>query len=125
MTSAVRVDGLRELARKLREVDDGTADLKAANKRAADVVADDAPRRARRKSGRMARSVRAAGQQTGAVVRAGYASLPHVPVQHYGWPAHGISPNPFLNDAAAAQQPKVIEIYSSEVGKLVARFDLD
>lgn len=125
MTSpSIRVEGADALRKALRNLEDGTKDLKAAHLDAAEIVATDARPRARRKSGRMAASVRAAGQAKQGVVRAGFAALPYVSIQHFGHPARNISPNPFLYDALDARSSQVVETYEKHVDNLITKHGL-
>lgn len=116
--STIRVEGLRELRAALRKAERDAGDLKAAGLEAARPVEETAKQKARRKTGRMAGTIRAAGQASGAVVRAGYASDPYVPVQHFGWPGHRIEPNPFLYDALDERRDEVFKIYQKRVDKI-------
>jgi len=115
---------LAELRRALRGVEGGLQDLKATHKKAAEVVAVDAVPRARRKTGAMAKSIRAAGQAKRGVVRAGFARMPYVPVQYYGWPKRNITPNPFLEDAASARLNDIYEVYEDGIDKVTKKHGL-
>lgn len=103
---------------------DGTNDLKAAHKAAAEIVERDAQPRARRKSGRMAGSIRSTGQAKQGVVRAGFASMPWVPIQHFGHAARNIAPNPFLYEALDARAGAVVTEYERQVDKLARKHGL-
>jgi hypothetical protein len=78
----IRVEGLRDLNRALRQFGDERLpkQVKAAARDAADIVAREASRRVPHRSGRLAASIRAGGQARGAVVRAGGARVPYA-----GW----------------------------------------
>lgn len=58
----VSVEGYPALRRALRDVEDGTNDLKAANLGAAEIVAERAEVLVPRRSGALAGSIRSAGQ---------------------------------------------------------------
>lgn len=121
---SIKVEGADKLHKALKQFADGTNDLKAAHKAAAQIVEKDAEPRARRKTGRMAGSVRSSGQAKQGVVRAGFASTPWVPVQHFGWAGHNISPNPFLYDALDARADAVVSEYETQVDDLARKHDL-
>jgi hypothetical protein len=114
----IEVD-LENLRRSLRGVDGGLSDLKATHKKAAEVVANDAKPRARRKTGRMADSIRAAGQARQGVVRAGFARLPYVPVHYFGWAKRGIQPSKFLDESIDNAEPVWIKIYEKDIDRLM------
>lgn len=107
----IRVEGLRELRKQLKAAGQSYADLKGVGLDAARIVSDAAKPIAPHLTGRLAGSIRPAGQAKGAVVRAGSAGIPYAGVIHFGWPAHSISPQPFLYEAADARVEQVRELY--------------
>jgi len=116
----VEVDGLRKLRRDLRALGDDLGDLKDANASTAQVVATEAARRAPTgRTGRLAgsgRGNRAAGRAT---VSFGGAKVPYAGPIHYGWPARGIEPQPFVTDAAVATEPIWLPAYLAAVDQAV------
>ena len=40
---------------------------------------------------------------------------------HWGWPAHGIAPHPFLSDAAVATEPAWSAVYAAAVADAIAQ----
>lgn len=119
----VKVTGLPAVRRTLRQLDLGTDDLKAANAAAASIVAAAAAARAPRRSGRLAASIRGNRAVGRATVKAGGAALPYAGPVHYGWPAHGIEPNPFVIDAAQATQPVWLAAYQADLDRLLDHLD--
>lgn len=115
----VRVDGLRKLRRELREFAGNCDDLKAANAAAAQIVATAAAAGAPRRSGRLAASVRGNRAVSRAQVRAGGAALPYAGPIHYGWPAHNITAQPFVTDAAQRTEPTWRAAYEAGVQQAV------
>lgn len=85
------------------------------------VAATHAPRR----SGRLAGSVRPGATQTSALARAGGARLRYAAPIHWGWPARGIRPQPFLVDAAHRTEPAWILTYQAAVARIVDRIHGD
>lgn len=90
----MRVRGLGELQATLRDI---AGDLAAAEAAAARIIAPAARAAAPKRSGLLAASVHAEG----ASVR---ASAPYAGVIHNGWPAHNISPSPFVRTGAERTQ---------------------
>lgn len=117
---AVHVEGLRELRRAIREAkDDLSKDaLKATHLEGATIVADEAERIVPRRSGDLASSIRPAGQQAKAVVRAGRKSIPYAGVIHFGWAGHNIEPQPFIYDALDHRADEVVDAYQRQVDKI-------
>ena len=100
MPATVRVEGVDRLRSTLRRAEIGLDDLKDANARAGQMVAQWGAVRAPRMTGRLGTSVRAARQAKAAVIVAGSAAVPYAGVIHWGWPAHNIAPQPWLSQAA-------------------------
>ena len=115
----IKVEGARELRKALKNVEDGTADLKSVHADAAHVVELRATQIVPRKTGRLAESIRSTGQARQGVVRAGKASVPYAGPIHFGWPAHNIAPQPFLYDALDQRATEVIDLYQQRVDKLI------
>jgi len=85
MTEAVKIEGLREFKRALKDVDSGLPKaLRLAFNDAADVVVSDAKPRVARRSGRAAGTVRAKSTQTKARVSGGGARAPYYPWLDFG-----------------------------------------
>ena len=118
---SIKVDGAKELQAALRKIEGGTKDLKAAHLAASEIVSVEGSRRAPKLTGRLAATVRAAGQARQGVVRAGFASVPYAGVIHFGWAGHNISPNPFLYDALDARSSEVIDTYEKHVDDLIKK----
>lgn len=116
-SAGVRVDGLRKLRRDLRQLPEGTADLKQANQRAGQLVVQAArpPRRSGKLSG-AGRASRAVGRVS---VLWGGAAVPYAGPIHWGWPSHNIAPQPFVVEAAQRTEPVWLEAYLEDVDKLL------
>jgi phage gpG-like protein len=114
----VTVQGVRRLARTLRDFGVGLDDLKDANASASALVARESAARAPHKSGALAKSVRGSRQAARAVVAAGGARVPYAGPIHWGWPARGIPARPFMLDAAQATQDTWLADYEAEIEKL-------
>lgn len=89
-TATVRVEGLDELRREIRKLDDGkslTDELKAANKRVGDIVVRRAQQRASalgRMQGAAGATLRSASQAARAVVTLGRAGVPFAMGAEFG-----------------------------------------
>ena len=123
---STQVEGVAEVRRALRKMQDGTADLKAIHAEAAKDVADTAktivPRGA---SGKLGASIRSTGQAGQGVVRAGKAAVPYAGPIHFGWPKHHIAPRPFLYEAADRRADEVKERFITGLNKLITDSGLD
>ena len=67
----------------------------------------------------MAGSIRPGRVKTRAVIRAGRAGVPYAGVQHYGWAARNIKPNPYLTDALATRQAAVLAELDAGLARLI------
>lgn len=120
---SIELIGGDELRRALRKFDDGLRDLRKVNEDAAEVVAERARSNAPRRSGRLASSIRAKATNTTGLVEAG-VGLAYGGVIHFGWPAHNISPQPFLYDALDERTQQVVEVYEQRVDDLITKYGL-
>lgn len=85
MAQAIRISGLREFNRNLRQLDRSLPKgLRLAGNKAADIVVTEAKPRVPRRTGRAAASVRAASTRTSARVRGGGAKVPYYPWLDFG-----------------------------------------
>jgi hypothetical protein len=131
MSKAVRIEGLKEVRSAIRGISDdmdrngAKGRLRVLNLEAAEVVKQKADGLVPRRTGKLARSVRAAASQKSARVRAGYQRVPYAGPIHFGWPARGIRPNPFLYDALDARRGQVVEVYERGIDRLIRDYDLD
>lgn len=121
----IGVVGLREFIKSLEALGVEVTDLKAAWNRVGNIVVKEAQSRAPKVSGALAGSIRANNAKGGATVRAGSARVPYAAVQHWGWPRHGIEGSHYLTEASEAKQQEVVDAITDELGKLVAKLDLN
>ena len=112
----VRVEGAKELRRTLRKAGIDVADLKTANAQAAAYVATASRGAARHRTGRMAASVRGNRAQARAVVT---SRLIYAPVQHFGWPGHHISPDPWVTETAQRTEPTWLDMYMRDLERVL------
>lgn len=118
----VKIEGLGKLIRKLSAAGVASQDLKDLMHSIGMLVVNDAnpPRR----SGSLAGTLRAGKGKTKAVVRAGGAKVPYAGVIHYGWPARGIKPNPFIIEALQRQRGNALGKMEQGIQELLRKNDL-
>ena len=110
----VEIEGLKELQRTMGRVSrkDVVREIRSANKQAADVVAQEAKRIVPVQTGRLKKSIGAQAQREAGYVKAGTPKgVPYAGSIHFGWPARGIAPQPFIYDALDARIDEVRETY--------------
>jgi len=129
----VRIEGLPDLRKKIRGITDdldrdgAKGALKDLNLDAAKVVEGKATAIIPRRTGKLASTLRAAGTQRQARVRAGYRrqGFNYAGPIHFGWYAQGIRPQPFLYDALDARRNQVLEVYDAGIDRLIKQYGLD
>ena len=109
------MDGLRRLRADLRRAGEDLRDLREVNRRAGELVARAAAPLARRRTGRLAGAGRAAAAANRVSVLWGGASVPYAGPLHWGWPARGITPDPFVSEAAQATEAAWLGMYQDEL----------
>ena len=118
----VRIVGLEPIVRDLDKAarKDARKAAKDASKAAAEVVVPEAKKLARELDGHLRGSIKAgATQKKGGYVKAGTpARVPYAGVQHFGWPAHGITPDPFIYDAMDSRISEVVAAYQKKFNEL-------
>ena len=118
----VSVEGARELRKALKTVgDEAKAGLKEVNVEVAEIVARAAVTRVPTQSGALRETIRAAGAQTRASVKAGFKKVPYAGPIHFGWPARNIAPQPFLYDALDARRGEVVDAYQNGMADLLKK----
>ncbi len=122
----LRLDGAKELRASLKRAGRDVADLKDANKAAADVVADQARKTAPvgPAPGHISETVRASGTQAAAIVRAGTARLPYGKPLHWGHKTAGVTPTkvpaqPWIYQAAVDTSAKWLPEYLQHIDRIV------
>ena len=127
--NSVKIEGAKELRRRLSVLDAGFDDLKQLHEDLAQMVADTAANRAPVRTGNLRETIRASGTKTAGRVRAGFKSkAPYAFPIHFGWATRPdankgwrggpISPNPFLYDALDERRGEVLNAYFQGVKKI-------
>jgi hypothetical protein len=119
----VQVRGAAEFRKAMKGMGADLKDLTAANKEAAELVARDARQRVPIRSGKLVGSIRTKATKTRAEVLAGSNTIPYAGVIHFGWPAHGIAPQPFLYDAADDRTDDVVNLYNERIEAMVRKVE--
>ncbi len=114
----VGVYGLRETIQAMEARGTAAKDLSLLMERVGRIVATGAKGLARRNSGTMANNIRPSRTKTKAVVRAGSARVPYAGVQHFGWAARNITPNPYLYEALDDRRTAVLDAFNREVAQI-------
>lgn len=107
----VKLDGIRELSRALKDSETGIADLKDANKNAAKIVQEFAASSVPVRTGALLASLRSGATKTAGVVRAGRKSVPYANPIHWGWFKRNIKPRFFISAPAKEAEPHWAEAY--------------
>lgn len=123
--SRIQVTGLKELTREIRKAGDKTLleDLKDANRQSAKLVESAARPRVPVRSGKLVASLRSSGTLRAGVIRLGKANVPYAGPIHFGWPAHGIHPQPFLYEALESKAHEVEALYKDRIERLAERLN--
>jgi hypothetical protein len=135
--SAIEVQGVKELTRQLRKMDDGTVkELKSIHIESANIVYRNAMPRVPVRSGKLKSTMRVSGSTRSGSVRAGgKRSAPYAGPIHFGWPNRPnmqkswyggpIRPNTFLYDALDARRSAVEDLFFRRVSKLAEKAGLN
>jgi len=118
MAQSIKATGVKELRRELRRMGNDLEDLKALNLDVATLVSDRAKDIVPRRTGNLADTIRPAGTKTAGRVRAGFKRVPYAGVIHFGFPARGIQPQPFLYDALDQRRGEVFDAYFKGVKEI-------
>lgn len=117
---SLQVEGGRALRAALKKAESDFKDLKAANKGAASIVAARARQTVPVKTGRLQRSIRAAGTKTSGMVRAGNnTTTKYANIIQWGWFRQNILPTFFLSTAATETEPVWIQQYAQNMNKII------
>ena len=146
---SAKVTGLRDLQRAMRKAPPGMRkELRKAGKASADVVRNRARRDVEHKSGRLAGSVRSNSGVKSASVSAGGARAPYAGPINYGWPGpqmsqmlarsssaywrrigeagvKGIQGSHYLDGAAQAELPRILDIYRDDILRVLRTISTD
>lgn len=119
----VEIEGMANLRRTVKAAGGDLKDFTALNKRVATVVAYRGQSTAPvgpPERGHIARTVRASGNRTAAIIRAGNnTTFPYANPIHWGWFRRGIKPNPWLSRAAQETESTWRRVYMDGINTIV------
>lgn len=118
----VEVAGARQLRKSLKAAGESLDDLKASHKQAAAIAARASADLAPRITGRLSRTIRAAGTASAGIVRAGTKAAPYAQAVHWGrayWPNKKspratrsyVKAQPFISQGARNSEGQWLPVY--------------
>lgn len=122
---AITVDA-RDLRRTIKRIESKELDdaLKAANKGAATVIADESEKHVPVTSGALKGSIRATGAKSVGSVKVGSkARVPYAGPIHYGWPARNIEPQEFVTEAIQQKLGDARDVYDELIAVVMAALE--
>lgn len=120
-SSVVHVEGARELRRTLKRAGGDMEDLKAANRAAARSIEPIAAGLAPKVTGALVGTLRVGATQKAGMLRVGKKLVPYAGPIHWGWPARGIKPHPFMSEAATDNEQIWMEAYMRDIDKALKK----
>lgn len=119
----VQVEGLKDLRRDLRALDrDALKQVQRSLKGSAEIVAAQARIDAPKRTGELARSIRAGTSGNRALVR---SRLPYGNPIHWGWPKRNITANPFIDRAADKKANAALERLADDLEDVFRKHGFD
>lgn len=112
---AVKVTGVREVQKALKQLGAEAADLKSAHLAVSSLLVPGIGQRTPRRSGALAASWQAGATKTRARIT---TPLRYGGVIEYGWPKRGIEPARMVRDTVDASHSEILATYTDELDKL-------
>lgn len=119
---SIRVSGLNQVIRALKDVGVPAKEVSGAGKEAAEIVAGEARTLVPVRTGKLRDSIRVGGQQRKVIVRAGGARVPYANPIHWGWFRRGIKPNQFFSRAIATNIDAIYKKYFDNLQRLLNKY---
>src|SRR5262245_29465358 len=110
--SRLKVSGVAEVTRALKQLEASAADLKQAHNAVATELVPGIALRSPRRTGTLAGSWSPAATKTRARLR---SSTAYAGVIEYGWAARGIEPARMVADTIEAEQAQIVATYEREL----------
>lgn len=120
--SSVKVDGVREVQRALKELEADAADLKIAHLAVSTKLLPGVTTRTPRRTGTLAGSWQAGGTKTRARIT---STERYAGVIEYGDPKRNIEPAKMIRDTITASSREILETYEVELAKLARAVDFE
>lgn len=115
----ITIRGVNELARDLHKFDPDMLEvLKDSNQQVSEHAAGYVRAEAPVRSGALAGTVRVGRTARSAVVKIGSARVPYAGPINYGWRAHNIEPNPFIERAKDRALPELAALVERKLRDL-------
>lgn len=127
--AGVQVEGARQLRATLRRAGHDLEDMKATNRKVAEVVDNKAKKHApvgndvHKRGKRLRDTIRPGATKTAAVIRAGGKKVPYANPIHWGWGKRHIRPQSFLMISARATESQWLEIYFHDLEEIVNKIE--
>lgn len=126
---SVKITGLSKVQRDLKKLSTDALDLNkteflSTNKAVAEIIINESRKNIPVVSGALAAAIKNKSTKKSAKVGTTYSQMPYGGPIHFGWPARGIRPNPFIYDAIDSRRDEVRDRYDSLVSSLIAKYDL-
>ncbi len=125
-TNGVKVTGLNQAIRALRELGVPDQELKDAGSRAGELVANEAKSLVPVRTGKLRDSIRVSKTLRKVTISAGNnrtsrSGVPYANPIHWGWFKRNIKPQPFFVKALGLTRAEVYQQYFDNIAKLVAK----
>lgn len=120
--SGIKVDGLKDLNRALRELGYPQKEITAAAKAAGEAAVNEAKNLVPVRSGRLRNTIRLAATAKGVTIRAGNnTTVQYANPIHWGWFKRHIKPNPFFAKALGYTRQEIYDNYYKQMDDLIKR----
>jgi HK97 gp10 family phage protein len=123
--SGVKVVGLREISRALRNVGVPASEVKAAGIQSAQSVINEAKALVPVRSGKLRDSIRLSSTAGGKITimagnnRSGKSGVPYANPIHWGWFKRKIAPQPFFSKALGYTREEIYNTYFAQLERLI------
>jgi hypothetical protein len=118
----VKVKGLNEVVRSLKQYEGAVDDLKEANAQIGSKVASTAIATSPKLTGTLASTIKANRAVSRVQIKAGGARVPYAGVIEYGWPERNIEAQPYLRRAAWNNMDFVIDQFEANLEGLRRKY---
>ena len=123
--AVVKVTGLKECLKALKNAGDDFEELKDANNELAKDIASKAAAIAPRLTGNLASSIKGNRAKNKVSVKSGSSKVPYAGVQEYGWPARNIAAQSYIRRAAAENMDSIMKTYEDNIKSIIKKYDLN
>lgn len=120
-SGGVRITGLNEAIRALQAMGLELDDLKSAFSEISQEAAAKASSFAPKRTGALAGNVRGSKTKNRAIVTVGGARVPYAAAINYGWRAHNIEPQRFLQQTDEAMRDKAVDMLDRAIDEAIRR----